>query len=51
MNIQISLSKVEFTQEKIKDILTTYDQDNIFDIDKEVDAHINRVEKRLERKV
>ena len=33
MNIQISLSKVEFTQEKIKDILTTYDQDNIFDID------------------
>ena len=33
MNIQISLSKVEFTQEKMKDILTTYDQDNIFDID------------------
>ena len=33
MNIQISLSKVEFTQEKIKDILTTYNQDNIFDID------------------
>ena len=33
MNIQISLSKVKFTQEKMKDILTTYDQDNIFDID------------------
>ena len=33
MNIQISLSKVKFTQEEMKDILTTYDQDNIFDID------------------
>ena len=33
MNIQISLSKVKFTQEKMKEILTTYDKDNIFDID------------------
>ena len=33
MNIQITLSKVKFSQEKIKTLLQNYDQDNVFDLD------------------
>lgn len=42
MNLINNLGKVS--------ILTEAQDDNIFDIDKEVDAQINRVKKRLERK-